>query len=774
MRSGLWSGAAIVALASASSAAAQEVPHDLPTTETNNSFDIVVTAQRRSESLQRVAAPISAVSSDTLARANVAAPEDLTKLTPSLNVGTGGGSGTVVTIRGVGGFSGNAFGEPGVAVSVDGVYIARSAGPNGLFYDLDRVEILKGPQGTLYGRNATAGALNIITRAPQSGNSVSGSLSYGNYNAVVAQAAINLSPSDKWAFRLSGTLTRHDGYLSDGYNDDDTRAVRGQILFTPSNAVSIRLVGDYARVDARGNTSVTRDVPGLPNPPKFTGPSEDATNTLLRNASLGITSAPGFPGGPNPNYLPQIKTDGFVDIESYGAALHVDIDLGGADLTLLPAYRGLKNQYLHYSPGFPLTADESSDVTTMEARLSSKKDSRPVSWLIGGYYFNEDSNFDLLANQGVAFNRTIPVLTTRALAGFGQLTFRVSEQIRLVGGARYSHERKTQTGLTGGPPPPITATPPGFPGGYAAFLNVACNPYQSSTGTCFQPLDSRLSQGKLTWKAGIEFDAAPSSLIYANAATGFKAGGFFGSQPPNTYKPETLTAYTVGTRNTFADGRIQLNAELFYWQYRNRQVTHLGPVRPSGFDLITENAAAADLYGFDIEFSARLSRHDRFTANVQYNHSRYKNFRFSQTIVLGPPTTSCATAPIASDPTAVTVDCSGRPLAFAPQWVANLSYVHTFELADGGRIEAQAGTQLSSAYWTSTEYLPGERQSSFSYSNASLTWHLPDDRFSIGAFIDNIENGEIKTVGFVQPVLGLPNSSIRPPRIYGIKMGFNL
>ncbi|OJY61825.1 MAG: TonB-dependent receptor [Sphingobium sp. 66-54] len=738
---------------------AQAPSADTPTSGDVGIQDIIVTAQRRRETLQRAAVAVSAVNAEALVNAGVSQPQDLTKLVPALKLSAVGGAGTQITIRGVGNFAGNAYAEPAVAINLDGVYLARSGGPNGLFYDLERVEVLKGPQGTLYGRNATAGAINIITRKPDDQFSVEGTGEAGNYDLWRGVLAVNAPLAEGIALRVSGTISRRDGYLSDGYLDDKTEAVRGQLKLEPTSGLSILLSADYAHQGGKGPAGVLSPYLDPDNP--YLGPSRDGTNDLLRGASLAIS------GGTNPDLLPPLLDDGFVDVKNWGVSGTIDYDFGGAKLTLIPAYRESKNRYLHYNAGFPVLADEQSKATSIEARLSSDGDA-PLSWMVGGYYFNEDLDFDLYANQGIAFNRTEPILSTRSYAAFGQATYSLTDQFRVTGGLRYTHERKSQAGRNGGPTPPV---PVGFPGPDEAFYAIACAPYDAATASCYAPLTGELTNDKVTWKAGVEFDAAPRSLLYANVATGFKAGGFYGSLPPNTFRPETITAYTVGSKNRFLNNSLQLNAEAFYWDYKDKQVTHIGPILPGGFNLITENAGKAEIYGAEIEAVWQPTETDTLTANVQYLHSKYKNFAYTQTTETGPPQTACPVTPIAGQ-AAVIVDCSGRPVPLSPKWTANISYRHSFLFDSGAKLDAQVGTRIESFYWVAEEYLPGERQKSAMVSNASLTWHAPQDSFSLGAWIDNIEDRTVKSLAFAQPVIGQPVVILRPPRTYGVRAGF--
>jgi iron complex outermembrane receptor protein len=735
-------GAIILAVSPAwAQDAASTNPGATPATPGSGIQDIVVTAQRRTESLQKAALAVSVLGSDALKAAGVTQAQDLTNLVPALTLSSTGGGGTQVTIRGVGNFAGNPYAEPAVAVNLDGVYLARSSGPTGLYYDLDRVEVLKGPQGTLYGRNATAGAINVIARRPQNDYEAEGEVEYGNYNNRRLELALNAPIEGVGAIRISGVVAKRDGYESDGYDDEDTQAARGQLLVDHGGPFSLLVVGDYAHTGGMGSGGVfALSETGFVSSNPYLGAAVDGSNAILQNVSNQLT------GGHDPNLLPPFKTDGFIDVNNWGISATAKYDFGGAELTVIPAYRDSTSHYLHYDAGFPVNSDEYSKATSVEARLGSKNKAAALQWLIGAYFFNEDLNFDLVPFQGVAYGPTEPILNTRSLAAFGQATYSLTSALRLTGGLRYTNERKTQNGQLGyGPGPGLPVT------------------YISLDGGLIQ-------EDRVNWKAGVEYDAGAHSLLYANAATGFKAGGFFASQAPNTSLPESITAYTAGAKNRFFGNTLQLNVEGFYWKYKDQQITHIGPIEPAaaGFNLITENAGSADIYGAEADLVWQPISTDRFAADIQYLHSRYTDFTYTQALTGGPPQTTCAVTPI--NTASVSVDCTGRVMPRSPKWTVNLSYQHTFELGHIGTLDARVGTRIESESVLGIEYLPGEYQKAYTKSNASLTWHDATKRYSITGYVDNIEKAVVKTYAFVQPVVGIPMVGLDAPRTYGVRL----
>lgn len=688
--------------------------------------DIVVTAQRKSESLQRAAIAVTAISTEALT-AKVTKGEDFASLVPSVVIGAGGGGTNLVAIRGIGTLASNGLTENVVAFNLDGVYLARPAAANALFYDLERVEVLKGPQGTLYGRNATAGAINIISKRPTFETEGNIDVQIGNYDLYQAQGALNLPLSQTVAVRIAGQGISRDGYMSDGYNDQKQYSGRMSLLAKPSTDISLLLTADYAHIGGKGITGVLSPFVDPNNP--FLGPSEPLSQAPYANF-------PFIPGG-----LPQAQTDGFNDINLWGVSGNLDWDTGAGKLTVVGAYRRSDMDYKHYSAGFPVTVSgEYSNQRTLEVRYATPEENR-LRAVIGGYYFKETGGFVLAFQTTPAPASVVDIdkYDTRSLAAFGQATFDITEKVRLIGGLRYSDEKKSVVGTANGG---------------AAVLGS-------------------LQDSNVSWRAGLEADVSARSLFYATVATGFKAGGFYASLVPNTFKPEKLTAYTLGSKNRFLDNRLQFNLELYYWKYDDKQVSHLGPVRPAGFNLITENAGNATIYGAEMEASFLATPDDLFSTNVLFNHTKYDSFVYNQTIAVGPPSTTCAILPpTAGQPaTTVNVDCSGNVLQQAPKWSVNVGYEHTFHLANDGKVVFAAQGQFRSSYWLGDEHLVGQQQGNYATADAQLTYHAPEDRWTVGAYIQNIGDKAVMTQSVAQPILGQPVVGLYPPRTYGVRAG---
>lgn len=737
----LLSTAALVAIAA--------IPAHAQSTDAAVLEEIVVTAQRRSENLQKVAVAVSAVSPDDLVTAGVTDTTGLTKLVPALVVQPGGGSNTGFYLRGVGTLGPNSFSENAIAFNYGGVFIGRPTAPVGTFFDLARIEVLKGPQGTLYGRNATGGAVNVIPNRPDSsGNAGEAGVEIGNYNLRKANGMINAAVSDTFALRVAGQVVDRDGYLSDGYDDEEGQAARASLLWEPDDRFSLLLSGDYFHQGGKGVGGIL--VPGnlSPTAPPVEdriGGSEAASIAELRLR---------FPGLINPGLVVPPKNDGFNDNTFWGVAATLDYQFDAGTLTVLPAYRDSRPDFLFYSVGFQGRVQEVSKQSSVEVRFASAEDSA-FRYVIGAFWFRDEVDaLNSFFQGGLSTTTFMPHQELVSKAAFGQGTYDVAEGLRLVAGVRYTHENKQQetpvrqSSVSNPNPPFVTAI------GDENFNSV-------------------------TWKAGIEYDAGPQSLLYANIATGFKAGGFYPAVGKNSFDPEKLTAYTVGSKNRFLDNRLQLNAEAFWWDYKDQQIGYIGPVevRPGvyGQASVTANVGQARMYGMEVEAQFLATRNDEIGINLQYMDSKYKSFVYTAISAGGTPLPSgCAVTPNTSLPVAAparlfTVDCSGKPAVNAPKWSLNLSYSHTFELSADHDLILGARSRIESGRFMSIDYRPEQHQGGYMTSDAWLTLEAPAQGWSVTGYVNNLTDKDVYSTSTTRPILNVVYNGLRPPRTYGLR-----
>ena len=713
--------------------------------------DIVVTAQRRTENLQRAAIAVSAVAGPALVNAGVNDVTNLTKLVPALVVQPSVGTATNFYIRGVGSFAANAFTDNPIAFNFNGVYIARPAAPLGTFYDLERVEVLKGPQGTLYGRNATGGAINVIPAKPKLDRFSADFIGeYGNYDAKTVMAAVNVPLTTNMAIRLAGQIRDRDGYLSDGYDDEKGQAGRASLLVKPTTWLTATLVADYFHQGGKGGGAVLVPGPLTPTAPK---PSDRIGGADPRSIAALEAS---FPGRILSGLVKAPQKDGFVDNRFWGIAGTIEADLGFATLTVLPAYRNTRPDFLAYNGGYSSRIDERARQKSLEMRLASAPGGK-LGYVVGAYLFDEKQKDLNDFNQGLLLRTTFTTsLHNKSAAGFGQLTYSLTDRFRVVAGGRYTSERKTQDTL-------LTQT------------SFGVGPTSRAFG--------RAKFHRFTYKAGVEYDVAPRSLLYANVATGFKSGGFFIAALDNSFRPERLTAYTIGSKNRFLDNRLQVNLEAFYWDYKDQQVNYIGPIRTSattyGTGLLTTNAGKSRMYGAEAEINFKVTRNDLLSADVQYLNGKYTRFTYTAVTANGAsPRNSCSvtptnTPPIAAPARPFIIDCSDRPQINSPKWTANLAYTHTFALGDDLTLDAGIRTRIESGRYLSPEYLPEEYQKAYRSSDAYLTLNGPKNLWSVTGFVNNLENRTIYAGSSLRPVIPVVYNILRPPRTYGVRVGFH-
>jgi iron complex outermembrane recepter protein len=719
--------AILLAVPVASPAFAQETAED---EATGGIADIIVTAEKRTTNVQDVPISITAIAGEELSRQGVSGTRGLASLAPNVNIGQDA-RGIVISIRGISSQGVTFSRDPSIAFHVDGVYSPRPTGASGTLFDLDRVEILRGPQGTLYGRNATGGAVNVITAKPDF-NGVSGyaNFAYGNYNAISGTAAVNLPLiDDKMAFRIAATFAKHDPYApnlasafaanSPGLDDQDDQAVRAHLLFKPSDNLKILLSGDYQWQGGHGQL-----VGLLTNPAR----------SVLHN------------------------TEGFQRNRLYGAAAEVTLSLGAVDIVSLTSVRR-DNQLWIFDSDETATATASTLLRntgkqfSQELRVVSTGDG-PFKWIIGANYFKEinadqGTGFNDLARQtGTAQQRT--GRRTVAKSVFGQIDYTIADVVTITGGLRYTEDEKsapfgtnqafiatTDGGLT------ITT----FTGvnGYVAPLPYASN--------------------KLTWRAGIKWDVSQGSNVYASVVTGYKAGGVNTIPIPN-YGPETLTAYEVGTKNRFANNTIQINASAFYYDYKGYQINagiNLGtpPVLRSVFT----NAGAATVKGIEIEAVVMPSPRFRVDASFGFLDTKFDDLSQAFDAV-----------------SRTRVDMTGNVLPRAPKTTWRLSARYDAPLGSGTLTPSASINSQSSQFFsefndrvftvgttTVTRYLP-LRQDGWAMVNASLRYEAAEGKWYVEAYGQNLGNKTVLVTAALNQNTQ-PGGSYAPPRTFGIKLG---
>lgn len=774
--------------------------------------DIVVTAQRVSESAQRAPIAISVIKPEDLVQQAVTRPEDLSRVVPALVAASNGGSYTSFVVRGVGNTTINAYSDPAVAFNYDGVYIGRPSSTSGSFYDLQRVEVLKGPQGTLYGRNATGGAINVIPNRPQLDTlSADGTVSYGNYNTVNAQAAVNLPISTSGAFRLAGNYASHDPFYNDGTNDQHEYGARAQVYAELTPTLNTRISADYAH---QGGAKLFATYVGTatPNfgPTGFSGYSYSPTNYAPGEGIFSPKSQAYLAS----HYIAQAGRAGEVvqgqpynNNDFWGILSETNWQVGPGTLTVVPAYRESRLDNL-ITPGMNGAGTHEKDRQfSGEVRYAGK--AGPLDFVVGGYYFGEHIQSNTYFSQFVLVPYQNFTTTTDSYAGFGKLTWHATSKLSLTAAGRYTQDKKRFDGTSdtyilfcGNPasfPPnqcpnvpfiplvpdaaslrafyaargipvtnvPLFALPPAFGGSQTA-------PFVLNANTA---INSGLTNSKFTYRLGAEYAFSNTSMAYVSYETGYHAGGFAFAQGLESYKPETIAAWTVGSKNRFFNNTVQFNIEGFYWKYRNQQFSTFGYDlgNPPTTVFLTRNVGRSTIYGVDADAQFLITRNTLLSGSVQYVHTSYDSFQYDVPNQGAPPPTTCGAQAGNSVINGVTeavyhIDCSGQPAVNTPEWSFNVNGQQTIPLGDY-KIVLQAGTRYRGRAQEDPSYSSYIYAKAGTTSNASITFGPTDERWFVTGFVNNLE--DFRRVFGVSQVAasGIYIGSYEAPRTYGVRIG---
>lgn len=687
-----------------------------------NTDEIIVTAQKRAENLQQVPVAVSAFRGDTLSQRNISDLTQVATLVPNVNVQQRLSYG-VVTIRGIGFDQLTAGAEASVAVHQDGVYIARPTAALAGFFDVERLEISRGPQGTIYGRNSTGGAANIVSRKPTTSAEGYVTVGYGNYNALNVEAALS-GPlvDDVLLARVAVKFDQHDGYGENLFNGRDiadlnSRAIRGLLQWKPSADLSILVAADYYK---QKDSAFALQFGGYYVPCPVNGV------TFLNNCGTSV-------GGVVSPRLRDIANDRHPenDREFYGVSGTVDWSITDAiDLKSITAYRRGNSYYAADNDSSTadmlfVTREERSKQFSQEVQLLGTSDR--LKWILGGFYLFDRTNglgggsFGPRTGRGLF--RQGGLLDTKAYAVFGQATYNLSDMIALTLGGRYSSERKELAN---------EIFSPGV---------VVPNP--------FAGIVRKVKFSSFTPKFGAEFRPADGIMIFANAQKGFKSGGFaLGALTPS-FAPETIWSYEGGIKATIGRNRINLTG--FHYDYSDVQVG-----RVENVSTVISNAASARVRGLELEAFVPISAGLRLDVTSAYLDSKFTNYTTADPgrLALGP------------------LDLSGNRLAQAPKFTANIGLQNTWA-ALGGEVTLRGEAYHASRTYFTPYNVNVASQAAYELFNVFLNYDSPNG-WNASIYVRNVANKTIRAGGYVSSSLfGAPvNVTLLPPRLVGAKLGY--
>lgn len=721
----------------------------------NQLEEIVVTATKVTTRLQDTPIAIRVVSGADLTKAAVTDVSGLQRVAPDLGI-TPDSVFTKIAIRGVSSQDISESADPALTVSIDGEYVNRPVALNANFFDLERIEVLRGPQGTLFGRNSTAGALNIVAAKPVLGSfEGSATAGYGNYNAIYATGAVNVPLGNDVAIRIAGLHNEHDGYVDNGSlagkgDDANVDAVRGSILFAPG-ALEVYLAGEYVDVNQTGpvqyGLQVNGATPGLTELPASVAPP--ATYPTLTQRL--VPSFVDLPQTFDPASFPLGRRGNFKS-QQYAVRGRVAYDFGPATLSYIGGYRHVDNQVIlpqnGYLPEQFTFYNDRYDTRTHshELRLNGGTQGSFV-WQVGGFYFHENQIIarGLYLPLAGAFANFFyrPYVKSESKSAFAQATYwLVPDTLSFTGGVRYTDDKKNAEYINYG---------------FFRTQNMVRPPADGSGAGAVIRYPS-YAEDKVTWTAGVEYKPARDNMLYAKVSTGFKSGGF---DLVGAFNAENLTAYEIGSKNRFLNNTLEFNASAFYYNYQDQQVqvyidTTVGAR--------TFNAGKSRVWGIETDTTVKLSPNDRVSLIVNYIDAKLQNFA-------GIP------APTLSNPPAnvprLTLDLAGNAPPQAPKWTIGINYNKSIDLGQGYELVANGFSRFKSEYYLTAFNYRGDRVEAFTTTDLSLELKLPGDTLSIQGYVRNVENNRVKTyAAFTGGGINIYNWNFGQPRTYGVQGTF--
>jgi iron complex outermembrane receptor protein len=700
--------------------------------------EITVTAQKRAENLQDVPIAVSAFDKDALTDRGFESVSDLSQMVPSLQVGNFGPV-AFVAMRGIGMENTTAGGDPGVALHVDGVYIGRPVGTLFNAFDMERVEVLRGPQGTLYGRNATGGSINLITRKPSQEFEGEVQGTYGNYNMRRVRGFVNTPLSDTVAARVVGYVEKREGFTKNSVpggteaNDLDGWGLRGHLSFDLGESGSLLLSGTHVDSGGVGTQPEVREA----YPDRLAGPPIPGTVDYILNGVQLVNDLRPFREAKDTHE----KTDNSFTLVS----ATLEWDFQNVTFKSITAYEEtefftLQDDDSSEKALADLQLTETAEQFSQEFQLLSNTDSA-LRWILGAYFFNEEaerfstffkSRYDIIAaingtEAGVKLGGDIE---TTSWALFGQGIYDINDEWAMTLGLRYTDDDKEGTNRN------------------ILFGPLFIDPVQT---------DSQEVTGKLAF----DWKFSDSAMAYASYAHGYKSGGInqvaivsAGRNP--VYDPEFVDAYEIGVKSRLFNDRMQLNAAVYYNDYQDLQFQIFENAGPAA-----GNADKATVVGLELELQALLSDNWTMDGTLGLTDSEYDDLVFGA------------------------LDASGNELTRTPEVTWNLGFTGAWDLSAGSTLRWRIEGAYTDTIWYAfanriDPAMAGNDQADSYYNfNTRLFWTSPSGKFTAEAYVTNLtdevqEGNILRGIGF-QDCGGCGGQEFityNPPRQYGLTLGY--
>jgi len=721
--------------------------------------EVIVTARKREENLQSTPVAISAFTEQELEYRQIRSTDQLSDITPNLTFdsgspSSGSRSAAQIFIRGIGQTDFTPVTDPGVGLYIDGIYMARSVGNVLDFLDVDRIEVLRGPQGTLFGRNTIGGAVTIYSKRPSQEKSASVQIQVGDDDMLYVTAKGNAPITEQLQANIAVASRNRDGYVTRVYDgvktgDDDSFAFRASALWNPNDDFQLYIAGDSTKIRENGAPTVSAGVNDLMAFATFGNGLLASCSAVNINPDFGVAGPPSFPppgvgaGGAPGCYGP----DSFIGpYESEGTfPVKSDLDIWGisAELTWdasewltiksITAYREMEMESSRDGDNTPANIFATQDFYdheqfSQEFQFSGKLMDERMSWLFGLYYFSEEGFNRNPVFLPVGSIQSGGLYDNESQAAFFQTTFDMTEQLAFTFGIRYTEDTKRST------PDQISlgdSSASGFFGNtWPNFAGMYLSPVGPlPAGTRLLPFtEFKRKFDDTNIMLNLAYQATDDVLVYASYSEGFKSGGFDQrftgpSDAPSTFEPETADSYEVGMKADLFDHKARLNVALFHTDYDDLQII----VRET-FNPITFNGGKASIDGGELELTLVPTDRWYITAAVGYIDAGYDK--------LDPSVENNAT-PVFKN----------NKLVNTPKWSTALGVAYTFDLGDWGTLVPRVDWSFHDSQYNDAVNTPQLYQKDYDLLNAALTLRTNDGRWEGILAVRNITDEDYLITG---------------------------
>jgi iron complex outermembrane receptor protein len=719
--------------------------------------EVIVTAERRATDVEKTPVAVETATQDELVRAGADQLTDLGKIMSDVSIPSALGA-AEPSIRGVIAGPSDPSGESNNAVYVDGVILDKLRGMNGFFYDISSVEVDKGPQGTLFGRDSTGGAIVITTNAPVLGNlSAAGELEGGSYDTQRATGYINVPITDTLAARGAFLDYSHNGYMLSGTDLDSQQSGRVSLLWQPDDAESLELVVDSS-LETGGNE--TGNIVGVePGITDIYVPSNPRDDTFYAGREKSGTTPYAIRTRQQGILLQNIYDFSSVTWTTLLAHRHMDQGTDTYPYSFGQGAPEVAPNGLTYPGGAPSYTPQQYSAYSLESRVNSRG-STAWQW-VAGIYADKYTDGGSLIDYNSPYTTNAPIITiaepyqvNKSWAGFAQGTYSphgVFTGLHLTLGGRLTEEVKSATN---------TYTQFGSLLPYASLV-----PYVSGRW------------GSGTYRAAVAYDLTNTSMLYADTATGFSAGGIGYGPGINPavgplFRPQKNTAYEFGSKNRFLNNTLQVNVEAWRYDYKDflNGVTYYGSLPGGGYGglpiLTLENAGQATFKGATLDVQYLITPDDRVKLNFSDFYGKYGAYLEQAapgySFTPGPTLTSSET------------NLMNQQIAGVPKWVGYVQYMHTWRNVLGGSLNAEVDTQLRGRDTLGTTFDPtyggnvNVTQGSWVDWNASLQYQPKNEIWSVTVYGHNLTNGLYAAMGSESAATHAITETFLPPRTIGV------